>query len=106
MDITLKNIEESILAQLRRDWATWPEDKCKTVAIVGLGEEVGEVAGLYKRELRDFPKDRDRCTKERYTEELGDVLWYLIATCIMWDISLETLWKYNIEKLEKRYGKV
>ena len=68
--------------------------------VCGLAEEAGEVAGLLKREVfRDNPQPR-----ERWCEELGDTMWYLVATATVLDISLDEIWEYNIRKLEERYG--
>lgn len=69
-------------------------------AVCGLTEEAGEVAGLLKRQCfrgQDIPR-------ERWVDELGDVLWYLAATASVLDISLDEVWKYNKHKLEVRYG--
>lgn len=71
-------------------------------AVTGLNEEAGEVAGLLCREVykkADMPE-------YKWLEELGDVLWYLTAATIARGFTLEELWKYNIEKLEDRYGEV
>lgn len=69
-------------------------------AVMGLNEEAGEVAGLACREcykLIDMPR-------EKWLEELGDVLWYLTAATIAKGFTLEEVWKYNVTKLEDRYG--
>lgn len=71
-------------------------------AVTGLNEEAGEVAGLLCREVykkADMPQ-------YKWLEELGDVLWYLIAACNAKGITLEELWQYNVEKLEGRYGEL
>lgn len=70
--------------------------------VTGLNEEAGEVAGLLCREVYKH-KDMD---KELWLEELGDVFWYLMITAMSKGLTLEDLWSYNSEKLEKRYGKV
>lgn len=69
-------------------------------AVCGLCEEAGEVAGLLKRECykaQAVPRDR-------WVDELGDVLWYLVATATVKGISLEEIIKFNKQKLEDRYG--
>lgn len=69
-------------------------------AVCGLTEEAGEVAGLLKREVfRSKPVAR-----ERWVEELGDVLWYLIATAHEKGIRLDDIFMYNQTKLTERYG--
>lgn len=102
---TLNEIQESICAQIERDLSDKSDLALKSIMISGLAEEAGEVAGLFKRELRNLPKDQERCTREHYVEELGDVLWYLTGVAITHGITLQELWDYNIQKLEERYGK-
>lgn len=68
-------------------------------AVTGLNEEAGEVAGLLCREIykqKDIPD-------EKWLEELGDVLWYLIASAHAKGMTLEDLFHYNKKKLEARY---
>ena len=70
-------------------------------AVCGLTEEAGEVAGLLKREVfrgNDVPK-------ERWVEELGDTLWYLIAVAKEKCITLDEIFEYNQKKCYERYGK-
>lgn len=101
---TLKEVQENIFSQIERDLGHHSNLTLKSIMISGLAEEAGEVAGLFKRELRNLPKDQLRCTREHYVEELGDVLWYLTGVAIINDITLQELWDYNIQKLEERYG--
>ena len=101
---TLKEVQENIFSQIERDLSHHSNLALKSIMISGLAEEAGEVAGLYKRELRNLPKDQERCTREHYVEELGDVLWYLTGVAITHGITLQELWDYNIQKLEERYG--
>lgn len=68
--------------------------------IMGLFEEAGEVAGVFKRMLRgDYNPD---VTATKLHKELGDVLWYLgqIAYDNGWKLS--EIAQSNIEKLESR----
>ena len=73
----------------------------QSFAIMGLNEEAGEVAGLACRECYKHI----RMPKDKWLEELGDVLWYLTAAVISKGMTLEEIFNYNLEKLEKRYGK-
>lgn len=102
---TLKEVQENIFSQIEHDLSRHSNLALKSIMISGLAEEAGEVAGLFKRELRNLPKDQLRCTREHYVEELGDVLWYLTGVAITHGITLQELWDYNIQKLEERYGK-
>lgn len=104
MSTTLSEIQQEIMSQIERDLGHHDPMKLRSLMVVGLTEEAGEVAGLFKRELRDLPKDRERCTHEHYIEELGDVLWYLTGVAYTQGITLQELWDYNMKKLEERYG--
>lgn len=68
--------------------------------VMGILEECGEVAGIFKRLLRgDFSPDM---AATKLHKELGDVLWYLsqIAADNGWKLS--EIATANIEKLESR----
>lgn len=68
--------------------------------IMGLLEESGEVAGVFKRLLRgDYDMDMAG-TKLR--KELGDILWYLSQIAFDNGWKLEDIAKDNLEKLEDR----
>lgn len=98
MNLTLNMVQ----AEVRRQIAvsSIPETGFLQHAVCGLTEEAGEVSGLLKREVyrqQEIPRDR-------WLDELGDVMWYLIATCEAKDLSLEDVFHYNRMKLEARYG--
>lgn len=68
--------------------------------VFGILEEVGEVAGVFKKLLRgDYPPEE---AMARLHKELGDVLWYLsrIAADNNWKLS--DIAQSNIDKLESR----
>lgn len=69
-------------------------------AVCGLTEEAGEVAGLLKREV--FRENE--VPRKRWVEELGDVLWYLIAVAKEKGLSLDEIFEYNQTKCYERYG--
>ena len=74
----------------------------QSFAVMGLNEEAGEVAGLACRECyKGIAMPR-----YKWLEELGDVLWYLTAATLAKGMTLEDLWRYNVEKLEGRYGEL
>lgn len=74
---------------------------------LGLLSEAGEVAGKFKKLIRDYPKaweDYD-FTDEQIKDigkELGDVLWYIARIADELDISLEEIAADNIDKLFSR----
>lgn len=68
--------------------------------VMGLLEESGEVAGVFKRLLRgDYSED---VAVTKLHKELGDVLWYLsqIAQDNGWKLS--EVAQANLDKLESR----
>ena len=68
-------------------------------AAAGLAEEAGEVLGLVRKHVF-----QQRATPiDRFTEELGDVLWCLAATANALGISLDAVGRANIAKLERRH---
>ena len=69
-------------------------------AVCGLTEESGEVAGLLKREVFRG----NTVPRERWVEELGDTLWYLIAVAKEKCITLDEIFEYNQKKCYERYG--
>ena len=67
--------------------------------VMGLCGESGEAIDIVKKHLA-HGHELDR---EKLVLELGDVAWYLAETAYALDISLEDVFKLNIEKLKKRY---
>ena len=41
--------------------------------------------------------------REKLIKELGDIAWYLAETAYALDVSLEKVFRDNIEKLKNRY---
>ena len=60
---TLTDVQTEVNRQLIRDYGIDITERLKTNVMLGLVEEAGEVAGLMKRVLRNFPKDQQRTTK-------------------------------------------
>lgn len=68
--------------------------------ILGLCSEAGEVAGKYKKFLRD---DTDwGILQDDIAKELGDVLWYVDRIADEFDLSLQTIMEANVIKLQAR----
>ena len=55
---TLLEVQKDVSEQVARDYGTEATIQLRTNIALGLAEEAGEVAGLMKRVLRNFPKDR------------------------------------------------
>ena len=78
---------------------TWPEDKQKSAAGLGISGEAGEVSDLIKKEIcHGHPVDFDKIKKE-----LGDVMWYVAYCATIYGLTLEDIASENIIKLIKRY---
>lgn len=98
--MTLQQLTDNIKCQLENSgWFSQIGCPIDIVhAALGLNEEAGEVAGLAKKEvLRNNRKD-----DERWLSELGDVLWYLVATIVEKGFTLDEVWEYNCKKLQER----
>lgn len=69
--------------------------------LMGLLEEAGEVAGVFKRMLRgDFTPD---VAVTKLHKELGDVLWSLSRIAADNNWTLQEIAEANLEKLEDRW---
>lgn len=67
--------------------------------VMGLCGESGEAIDIVKKWLAQGHE----LDKEKLAKELGDIAWYLAETAYALDISLEEIFRANIEKLKKRY---
>lgn len=71
-------------------------------AMIGLCEEVGEIAGQLKRVERD---DGDVVTPERREKiklEMGDALWYMASLAAELGLTLNDIAEANLTKLADR----
>lgn len=66
---------------------------------LGLAGESGEVVDLIKKVV-SHGHELDR---EKLTEELGDVLWYVAMLCTLCAIPMSEVGLRNISKLHRRY---
>lgn len=101
---TLTEVQAEVSRQIQRDYGDRDYNYRRTLCVIGLTEEAGEVAGLMKRVIRGMPRDAGKATPEAFIEEMGDVLWYLAACCETQGTSLDEIWEYNKQKLKERYG--
>jgi NTP pyrophosphatase (non-canonical NTP hydrolase) len=68
--------------------------------VMGLLEEAGEVAGVFKRLLRgDYGSEQ---AEQALFKELGDVLWYLSQIALDNGWQLSAVAQGNLDKLESR----
>lgn len=75
------------------------EDTAKVYTALGLAGEAGEVVDMVKKVLY-HGHDLDR---EKLTEELGDIAWYMAVLCLAWELDPDDIFTKNIEKLWRRY---
>lgn len=75
---------------------------------LGVTGEAGEMADVIKRDIiyghANLPDGQT--IREGIVEEAGDLLFYLQATLIQYDIGLHEVVRHNIDKLQKRYTKM
>lgn len=72
------------------------------VPFLGLAGEAGELLSEYKKHLRDG--DSHLLFKERVSEELGDLLWYISNVATKFDLKLSDIAEANLNKIRDRWG--
>jgi NTP pyrophosphatase (non-canonical NTP hydrolase) len=85
--------------------AIYPKNESLPYVILGLTNEAGEVAGKYKKCIRD---DGGILTEERRNQlidEAGDVCWYLARLAEELGTTLEDMMQKNHDKLEDRLAR-
>ena len=83
-----------------RNTSIYDSNDAYEYTIMGLCSEAGEVAGKFKKFIRDGTSWED-LTKDM-TKELGDVLWYVDRIADEFNISVADILSANIEKLAAR----
>ena len=74
----------------------------RMIPLAGLASETGELLGEYKKYLRDG--ESHALFKERLSEEVGDLLWYLANVATKFDLDLGRCAEQNLAKCEGRWG--
>jgi NTP pyrophosphatase (non-canonical NTP hydrolase) len=65
----------------------------------GVITEIGELTDIYKKhDAYGAPFD-----EVHVSEEIGDLMWYIMGLCIIYDFDLEDILQRNIDKLRERY---
>jgi NTP pyrophosphatase (non-canonical NTP hydrolase) len=72
------------------------------VPFLGLAGEAGELLSEYKKHLRDG--DSHLRFRQRVSEELGDLLWYIANVAAKFDLKLEQIAQENLTKTQDRWG--
>jgi NTP pyrophosphatase (non-canonical NTP hydrolase) len=72
------------------------------VPMLGLAGETGQLLSEYKKHLRDG--EAHRLFKERVSEELGDLLWYIANVASKFDLTLDEIANANLAKVKSRWA--
>ena len=72
------------------------------VPLLGLAGEAGQLLSEYKKHLRDGKAHR--LFRERVSEELGDLLWYVATVASRFDLSLSEIADANLAKVKHRWA--
>ena len=78
------------------------EERGMIIPLLGLAGEAGELLTEYKKFLRDGESHTQ--FRDRFAEELGDLLWYLTTVATKVGLDLADVAARNLEKVEKRWG--
>ena len=73
------------------------------VPLLGLAGEVGELQSEYKKALRDG--DAPELYRNRFAEELGDVMWYVADFATKLGFDLNHIAQLNLDKTRERWGR-
>lgn len=72
------------------------------VPMLGLAGETGQLLSEYKKHLRDG--EAHRLFKERVSEELGDLLWYIANVASKFGLTLDEVATDNLAKVKARWA--
>src|SRR5690349_6121253 len=72
-----------------------------TIALLGLGGEVGTLQTNQKKIVRDGPVHQDH--QSLAVEDLGDILWYVADTAVWLGIDLDEVAQANLAKIAARW---
>jgi len=84
-----------------RKTAIYPKETALPYLTLGLASEAGEVAGKYKKVIRDTKEITPEWT-EMIKSEIGDVLWYCARLADELGLPLSEVAESNISKLTDR----
>lgn len=94
------NLEE--YQKLAAETAIYGDHNAINYPVLGLTSEAGEIAGKWKKVLRDDKGVLSDEKKKELSKEVGDVLWYCAALCRDLGVSLADVAQQNIDKLMDR----
>ena len=85
--------------------AIYPKSESLPYVILGLTNEAGEVAGKYKKCIRDDGGILTEERKKQIIDEGADCLWYLARLAEELGTTLEDMMQQNHDKLEDRLAR-
>ncbi|KNC68127.1 nucleoside triphosphate pyrophosphohydrolase family protein [Pseudoalteromonas ardens] len=94
----LDKYQEFALSTAQFDITT---EQARTICLLGLSGEVGELTTEFKKKLRDG--DGYHFYRNKVTEELGDILWYLAVISSIEKTSLNEIAAINLDKVRERW---
>jgi NTP pyrophosphatase (non-canonical NTP hydrolase) len=97
--VDLREFQEQAL---KTDQVPAGDPNSLVVPLLGLVGEAGSLMSEYKKYLRDGPSHI--LFKERVSEELGDMLWYLANVASKFDLNLDEIAEDNLAKTRDRWG--
>ncbi len=100
--MTIKEYSEKALTTLTGSHGLQDIDACLVSQIFGLVEESGEVAGKFKKLIRDKKGELTDESRQEILKELGDVLWYVNSVTHLLGSDLASVAQGNIDKLASR----
>jgi NTP pyrophosphatase (non-canonical NTP hydrolase) len=89
-------------AASRTDRNPSADGKGLMIPLLGLAGEAGELLSEYKKFLRDG--DAHTLFKDRFAEEMGDILWYLANLATKLGLRLDQVAQQNLTKCQDRWG--
>lgn len=89
-------------AASRTDRNPSADGKGLMIPLLGLAGEAGELLSEYKKFLRDG--DAHTLFKDRFAEEMGDILWYLTNLATKLGLRLDQVAQQNLAKCQDRWG--
>lgn len=78
------------------------DEKGMMIPLLGLAGEAGELLTEHKKFLRDGESHTQ--FRDRFAEELGDLLWYLANVATKFGLDLQEVAERNLLKCEQRWG--
>lgn len=100
--LTFENYQLDAASTAIYPGAGYGEEKAIVYCLLGLTNEAGEVAGKFKKILRDDHGFISEDKRKELGAEIGDVLWYVSNLASELGYGLEDIARENLAKLNSR----